>query len=153
MIDDQRNENMTASFVTTITTAGMLLIGAAVSAFACDNFIGTATRGIGNSTVAETWGNHYVSTDQDGDGNGVRARIQGHCNGYVAGQYGDENGAKANIAGAYNGVAMLQNGDDARAGANVAGNGNGIFSSQSRSGSRASFDIAGSGNRVVSIQH
>jgi len=143
-----------SSFVTTVTVAGLISIGSAVSAFAqCENFIGTATRGIGNTSTMETWGDQYASVDQDGDWNRVRGRIQGRCNGLVIGEYGDGIRAKAVIAGHYNAVGMLQNADDVRARAKVAGDGNGVASYQSRSGSRATFDIVGTGNRAVSIQH
>lgn len=143
----------TASFVTTITFAGMISIGTAASALACDNFIGTATRGVMNSTTLETWGDQYVSLDQDGDGNRVRGRAQGRCNGLVMGQYGDGNHIMADIAGRHNAVGMLQNADDVRARTKVIGDRNGVAIYQSRSGSRASVDIAGAGNRVVTNQH
>jgi hypothetical protein len=138
----------------TIAAAAILSIGFVASASAhCDNYIAASASGFGNKVATETWGDHYVSVDQDGDLNRVRGRIQGRCNAYVTGQYGDGNRANAAVSGSFNGVAMLQNTDNVRARANVMGNDNAIFSSQSRWGSRASFDVAGGGNRIVNVQH
>jgi hypothetical protein len=134
--------------------AGILSITGAASAFAqCDNYSANVTRGVGNSSVVETWGGHYVSVDQNGDVNQVRGKIQGTCNVFVTGQYGDGNSANADIRGADSGVGMLQNADDVRARAKVVGTDNAIYSAQSRSGSRALFDVDGHGNRIVNIQH
>jgi hypothetical protein len=108
-----------------LMVACILSITSAASALAqCDNYSGNVTRGIGNSSVVETWGGHYVSVDQDGDVNHVRGKIQGTCNVFVTGQYGDLNRAKAKIRGAYNGVSMLQNADEVRARAKVVGTDN-----------------------------
>jgi hypothetical protein len=142
-----------ASFTTAFATASIISISTAVSAFACDNYVGTASQGFGNRSVTETWGDQYVSVDQDGDWNSVRDRIQGHCNGVVTGQYGDGDRANTNIAGQHNAVGMRQTADDVSARADVVGNGNGIASYQSRPGSHAEFDVRGGRNHVVNIQH
>jgi hypothetical protein len=136
-----------------MTTAAVISIGTAASAFACENFIGTATNGGHNRATLETWGDQYLSVDQDGYYNAVRGRIQGRCNGVVIGQYGDGNRAKTNVAGRRNAVGMLQYADDVSARTNVVGAHNGVAVYQSRSGSRASTDVAGRGNQVVIRQH
>jgi hypothetical protein len=153
MIDDQRTENMTASFVTTITTAGMVFIGTIVSAFACENFAATASHGNGNTAVSETWGSHYLSFDQDGDQNSMQGGVKGHCNKVVAGQYGDGNRFKTNVAGAYNKVGSLQYADDVKARIGVRGVDNIVGNKQYRDNSQTLVDVAGTGNIVLSIQH
>jgi hypothetical protein len=143
----------TASFVITVMAAGVISIGTAVSALACDNFAATASHGNGNTAFSETWGDHYLSFEQDGDVNSLWGRVQGHCNNVIAGQSGDGNHFQTNVGGVHNSVGSHQYADDVDARIGVSGYGNHVGNKQYRSNSRSSFDIAGTGNQALNIQH
>jgi hypothetical protein len=139
--------------IASLIFAAVVSVGAAASAHACENFVGAASHGAYNRMSAETYGDHYVSLDQEGYRNALRARVAGDCNAYVAGQYGVHNVGQAKIYGRYNEAGMLQNADNVRARMHIDGDYNDVAIIQSRPGSDASVDTAGVGNTVVIRAH